>query len=307
MRPNLTVHWVNRCNALGGIVAVGILVLLLCKAWVDVDWYWDTWLYHLPFAGWLWGIIPEGSYVADGAIQHRFEGFALLAHWVMAGLWWLTGRVQATNLLSYASFVGLVVFLNRRYQLPLFAATIALQAIPLVHMHTTLSHVDLPGNVCLTVAFLLVVERWSAIACQQQTQDNNWQRDALMAVMVCVASNIKLAFLPLSLGLWVAYRWPRVSVKSFGWPLMGDVMVIAMACATVIKNTWVYGAPFHEVAMTLGPWVISTGESFGVSPTRPQRLAMAALGARSGAAFWGVVVGSAWGGRLYPAPRILAE
>lgn len=249
-------------NRPGSVLAIILMGLLLCKAWVDVDWYWDTWLYHLPFAGWLWGLIPEGSYVADGAIQDRFEGFALLAHWVMGALWWLTGQVQATNLLSVASLLALVVFLNRRYQLPLFAGMIGLLAIPLVQIHATLSHVDLPGNVCLTIAFLLVIERWSQPYASQAKPATTWQRDGLMAVMVCVASNIKLAFLPLSVGFWLAYRWPSLSGRSFGWHLLGDVIVIAIACATVLKNTWVYGEPFHAVAMAIGPWVISTGESF---------------------------------------------
>jgi hypothetical protein len=249
------------------VLGIGVMCLLSAKAWMDVDWYWDTWLYHLPFAARIWDIIPENQFVFDGGIQHRFEGFALLGQTLMGGLWRLFNRIQATNLLSLGSLFLLVGFLWQRFRIPFYLSLFALLAVPIIQIHATISHVDLPGNACLTICLLLTWQLWA-------DPDNaaNTSRSSLwlFSLALIMALNIKLAYVLLCIPLGLAYLLGRLSLQRmqkipYCWKkqCIFALLVALLACSTFIKNTLVYHNPFHGMLVKVGNWVVSEGEDFG--------------------------------------------
>lgn len=155
-------HVTRGCRLLNGgmgLLAVGVLGLLLIRAWSDVDTHWDTWGYHLPFAARLVGLVPPEQFVMSPYYDSRFEGYPHLVHLLQGVVWKLTGRIQATNLVSWASLGGFILYVRRVFRLPLAMVTFGLLSVPMVLIHSTISYSDLLANVGLAVAVLSML-RW---------------------------------------------------------------------------------------------------------------------------------------------------
>jgi hypothetical protein len=258
--------WVKACNLLWAVLTVIVVGLLVVKAWVDVDNGWDTWTYHIPFAGRFWGLIPEALYQFDATIQQRWEGFALLGEWLQGGLWALTGHIEASNFVSLLSLLAFVGVLARRFSVPLTVSLPALLAVPLIHFHATTSYVDLPAALWFSVGVLLLADM--LVRPEGQTR-----KSLLLAVLSgAVAANIKTLYAPLfcvCLLLWLAIvLWPRGGapqvqrIVSRRFLVVLLPMALGLILAVPIKNTVLWGNPLHGVLLKVGETVVSDGENF---------------------------------------------
>ncbi|MCH8209679.1 MAG: hypothetical protein IIA62_11605, partial [Nitrospinae bacterium] len=144
-----SVEWLLKGVSFILILSMGI------KALVDVDQSWDTWSYHLPFAARLWGLATPETYSFSSYWQPRFDGFGLLGEFLQGFFWFVTGRPESANLVSFLSLVIYIYFLRSFFKIPFYLSTIALLAIPIVQVHATSSYVDLPGSIAMSVLIMM--------------------------------------------------------------------------------------------------------------------------------------------------------
>lgn len=257
---------------LGAIVAVSLVV----AGWHDVSQGYDVWYYHLPFAARLVGIIDGSSYAFSADNVARFEGFPLLSELLQGVIWRVTGRVEATSLLSVGALLSLPVFLRRTFGVPAHLALIAFLGIPLVHIHATAGYIDLPANVCATLLLLLVHR---AVVVGEATP-----RLLVRAGLLAVATaNMKFQLVPVVgiaslvlaiIALHEVRSWPTLDAPRRA-QVRRRAIVIAIAVplvfATPIKNTIRHGNPVWPVELTVAGHVFPHVEK-AYSQT-PQHLA----------------------------------
>lgn len=239
------------CRGLG----LAVLVLMVCKAWIDYDTSWDSWWYHVPIAGRLWGITPADRYQMEQALEKYYEGMPHWAEWIQGFFWVITGRLQATNLLCCAGLILYVCFLHRRFSLPLTWVVISLLAIPLVQVHAVSTYIDLPANLAIS-ASLLIVWQWFAGA-----EVRRW-RDSLSLAALCVfAANCKyqaLAGTFIVMGavfFWVFLQWVRGQLCWRSHPLTPYYALLALFTLVGVLyvpfiNILEFGNPFHPFIIT---------------------------------------------------------
>ena len=242
------------------LTALILVSFVFLKAIIDVDRSYDTWVYHLPFAGRMWGITPVEMYEFENHEEARFAGFPILAEWFQGLFWFVFGHVQAANLVSFLSLVIYFCFLKVYFQVPLYLSAIALLAIPLVQTHATTCYVDLPGNLCIAVLILTTYLLY--------TQDNFTKRN-LWAIFISAAcaANIKPQLVPLVFVIlcFTLYRILLIYFKHYNkyarLKLQVFLPVIVLASlivfATPLKNTVVYGNPFYPVRIEIAGQVLN--------------------------------------------------
>ena len=195
------------------LIALILIVSIFLKSIIDVDKQWDTWVYHLPFAARIWGIVPAEMYTLETHEEYRFDGFPVLAEFLQGFCWFIFRHVQAANLVSFLSLVLFIYFLKVYCKVPLYLSAIALLAIPLVLTHATTCYVDLPGNI--GIAILIVM---SYLLYKQDNLPTT--RDLLVIFLAATsAANIKpqlqpLAFLILCFIviriIWLQFKTPKI-------------------------------------------------------------------------------------------------
>lgn len=256
-----------------GLAALGILALLSLRAAVSVDTSHDTWWYHLPFAARLSGLLSSDDFVFSDRLEARFAGFSLLFDWVQGLFWRLTGRAEAANFVALGTFVLYLAFLARRFRVPPHLALIALIAVPLIQIHVTAAHVDLPANLALTVAILILLPLWR--------RDEPVRRsDVALFVLGCgLAANGKLQLVPVAglvfaLGCIAVLRaWrgqgsgDRLGASKAPLLFLLLLASIPLVFFTPLKNTLMHGNPLFPMALQIGPLTLSGVEGRGVSQT----------------------------------------
>ncbi|MBE9167811.1 hypothetical protein IQ238_09865 [Pleurocapsales cyanobacterium LEGE 06147] len=236
-------------------LAVLILVIsIFLKGIIDVDTGWDTWVYHLPFAARIWRIVPPELYLFEDHEEFRFAGFPLLAQFLQGFFWFITGRLQAANLVGFFSLALYLFFLKLYFKVPLYLSAIALLAIPLVQIHATSCYVDLPANIGMSILVLMTYFLY-----KQKDFPTKW--DLLVIVLAAAgASNIKpqlqpLVFLILCfLGLRIAWLGWRQADAPKQWLLKAIPITLVASLiifATPIKNVVIYGNPFYPVRIEI--------------------------------------------------------
>jgi hypothetical protein len=91
-----------------GGVAILLLALLLSRAILTVDPYFDSFAYHLPFAARLAGLCPKSCYQMGAYLEAVYDGFPKLFHVFQGLAWRITGRAQVVDVLNLgaSSFSG---------------------------------------------------------------------------------------------------------------------------------------------------------------------------------------------------------
>jgi hypothetical protein len=236
-------------------VALTVGALVVARAVLRVDHSWDTWMYHLPFAGRMWGILPAADHVMPPYLEDRYQGVPLLGEWLQGLLWWVTGRPEAINVLGLASLLLYLWFLRRYLQVPGYLAFVGLAAIPLVQIHATTGYVDLPSNLAFSVVVLLTYLLY--------TREGTATRGnvALLLGAAALGANIKFQLVPLTPIVlafaaarlaWLARgRWAAALREAGGAARLGPALALALAVvfAVPIKNLVLHGNPVYPLQM----------------------------------------------------------
>ncbi|HEY9767521.1 MAG TPA: hypothetical protein V6C71_03320 [Coleofasciculaceae cyanobacterium] len=242
------------------IIAIIITISIFLKAIIDVDTNYDVGWYHLPFAARIWGIVPEKSFISENLIEHRFDGFPLLANFFQGLLWKITGRIQATNLVGYLSLIIYFLFLRSYFKVPLYLSVIAIFTIPAVLTHATTSFVDLPGNIGVAIVMMMTYSFFR--------QSKLPRKGELLIVFLgaATAANTKPQLQPLIfllywiLGIRVIWLYFKHSSAGQG-KLWLTIPLAAIASglifATPIKNVAFYGNPFYPIKIEVAGIVLN--------------------------------------------------
>jgi hypothetical protein len=236
-----------------GLAAGAVGLLLLARSLLRVDPSWDTWMYHLPFAARLWGIVPPELHVLPPYLEDRYRGVPLLGEWFQGALWWLTGRPETAVLPGVASLALFLWFLRSHLQVPWHLALLGLVAIPLVQIHASTAYVDLPANLAFSV---LVLMTWLLYTRPGYGTRRNV---LLMLLAAALAGNIKfqlVPLLPVPLGLalarllWLARGHLGAAVAEAGaaWRVtLGLALGAALVFAVPLKNLALHGNPLYPL------------------------------------------------------------
>lgn len=233
------------------LIASILIVSIFLKCIIDVDFTWDTWWYHLPWAARIWNIIPADSYKFDRLTEVRYQAFPIFAEFIQGFFWKIFHFIQAANLVCFFSFLIYLGFLKSYCKIPLYISLIAILAVPLVQAHITSCYVDLPANVCATILIMMTYLCF--------IQDNFLTRRNLLVIFLAAASaaNTKYQIIPivaLSLSLlffrfiWLSYNQaPRILPKRLLIILLPVVIASTLIFFVPLRNISLYGNPFYPV------------------------------------------------------------
>ncbi len=240
------------------LLAAGLFLVLALRAAVSIDLSPDAWWHRLPWAARLAGLMPADGYVWNDLWEQRFAGFPLLIEWLQGQLWRVTGRPEAANAVALASLVLFVLFLRVRFKVPMTLALLGLVAIPLVQVQATGTSADLPANLALTAALLMLRPLFSV-----RTPPST--NDVAMFFLACaLAAHAKLEMLPLVGVVFVlgflGLTWVRLRRGKEGshrtLRVLGAWIFAALAVGIVflipIKNLVLHGDPVYPMGLRAG-------------------------------------------------------
>ena len=257
-------------------IAIAVAISIFLKAIMDIDTNYDVGWYHLPFAARIWGIVPENAFIAEELIEHRYDGFPLLAHFFQGLLWKLTGRIQATNLVGYFSLIIYFLFLRSYFQVPLYLSVIAIFTIPAVLTHAATSLVDLPGNIGVSV-LMMMLYIWFRESRLPKAKE-------LLAAFLGAAAavNIKPQLQPLVFLLYLVvgtrliylyFKYTSAAQRKLWLTIPLAAIASLLIFATPIKNVALYGNPFYPIKIEIAGIVLNhklTPETYREG-NRPQK------------------------------------
>jgi len=238
------------------LIAIGLLVELSIRAFVDVDISADSWGYHLPFAARLVGIVDRDSYRFNSNMEVVYSGFPHLIEFIQGLFWKLSGRVQAANCVCLFSLVLFCFISSAVLKVRWQNVLLALITIPLVQIHATSDYVDLPVNLCVAT-LIIIVFKWFV---EVRKVTNLEFSLALLAAIL--AANGKFQMVPIAIVLFSVIFWARFGGGvGFRTVLVrpgrtAAILSIWAACVvligfTPVKNCIIHGNPFFPIKITL--------------------------------------------------------
>jgi hypothetical protein len=248
-------------------VSVVLLSSIFLISFFDANYGGDAFMYHIPFAARIWGIIPPERYAFEYYTEHRFLGFPLLSHVLQGFFWKIFQRPEATNLLCFSSLILLLVFLKNYLKIPFYLATVTLLAVPMVHMHAARSYIDLPGNVCVSI---LVLMTYLLYANRITVSPKN-----LLVIILSAAgaANSKHQFVPVVFFI-LCFVFAILFFKTIAnnenrkvifWNLLRLTICSFLASllifATSVKNILIHQNPFYPVKVEIAGIVLNHTEA----------------------------------------------
>ena len=252
----------SRTSSIATLFAVSTFLLIIIRATRTVDGYWDTLAYHWPFAARIAGLCDVSCFSMSLGSENRYAGFPKLWHAIQGALWNLTGTPGLADLLNIAMVTILCLYLNRRFSVPLAWSWLALIAIPAVQIQLTTSYIDLPLNVAITLALMVVLRMLV-----EPLGDHRF--DVVIAVLALgVAAGSKLQLVPVCLLIWavivaLAFARPSSVRLTRRWTTLA-VLGLAGALVMLPKlmlNAYEFGNPFYPIAIAFGPIVLPGPEA----------------------------------------------
>ncbi|ACB49878.1 unknown [Crocosphaera subtropica ATCC 51142] len=266
----------NHLLSMGSVVKITMVLTILSTlvltsifliSFFDANYGGDAFMYHIPFAARIWGIISPEQFTFEKNIEHRFLGFPLLANWLQGFFWNTFQRPEATNLLCYFSLLTFIAYLTFYIKIPFYLASLSLLAIPMVHMHAARSYIDLPGNVCISILILTTYFLYT------NKVKFNKQTAIIIFISSATAANMKFQLIPvvflilcfilpkIILPLWKAYRHDQDRLTKLSKTLFVCFLASFIIFLTPIKNTIIYANPFYPVKVEIAGIVLNHNEA----------------------------------------------
>jgi hypothetical protein len=250
------------------VAGIIFILLLLLKSILVVDWIGgDSWMYQLPFAARIWGLVTPPEYIFEHDYEIFYGKTTMLANFLQGFFWFIFGleNPQGANLLSFLSLVVFFLFLRSYFSIPLYLSTICILAVPLIHIAATAAYVDLPGNVCVAIAILMTYLLY--------IKDNFLTKKNIIIFVLAAggAANIKYLMVPpifiIFIFAWLRIIWlyfpqwqqETIPIKTRQISLF---LSLSFVCAIIIfatefKNLVFYGNPFYPLKVEIGGVVLN--------------------------------------------------
>lgn len=241
-------------------IFAGIIVsFLFLKSIVAVDWTGgDSWLYQIPFAARFWGLVSPEQYIFEAEREPFYNTSTMLPNILQGFFWYLLGinRPQGTNLLSFFSLIGYFIFIKYYLKIPYYLSVIAILAVPLIHIATTSSYVDLFTNVGFSIVLIITYLLFL------REDFINYKNVFMFILGGFIAGNSKYLLVPpLALVmafvfgriLWlIFYRFNPVNrVKNIAILLITTAGANVIMFLTSVKNIVLYQNPFYPLKVTI--------------------------------------------------------
>ncbi len=249
------------------VASILILFSIFLISFFDANYGGDAFMYHIPFAGRIWGIIPPEEYTFEYNTEHRFLGFPLLANFLQGFFWFIFQRPEATNLLCYVSLIVFISYLIFYLKIPFYLGSIALLAVPMVHMHAARSYIDLPGNVCVSIliltTYLLYIGKINL----------NLKNLLVIFLSAAAAANMKFQLIPvvfiilcftftkILINYWKNSPQGKAKITGLTKLLLVSFVASLVIFATPIKNIVLYQNPFYPVKVEIAGVVLNYNEA----------------------------------------------
>ncbi len=251
---------------LSGAAVVALLLVLGLRSVLRLDTWWDSWLYHIPFAARYGGLgIP---YTSRPEIEGVFQGFPPLPFVVHGLLWRVTGSLYAIGIRNCLAFLAYLYFCHRVLRARFVTVALVALTTPLVLIHLTTTYYDLFAAVFLAMAVsgcavALLFERW------QERRLLGW-----ILLGLVLASWSKFVLVP-----WVALVFVLLLVRygMLAGParrryLVGIAAAAVIAALPYLKNWVLYRNPFWPYPVPYFTHVFAHGSGWSWSDTRPHVL-----------------------------------
>lgn len=222
----------------------------------SIDVSWDAQAYHLPFVALRSGFIGHDQFLLDQRLQAYYDGFPPLFDYVRGAFWYLSGRVEAINLLNLAALLALIVYLAARFALPWPWTTIGLFAIPAVQTAAASAYTDIAANAFLLIVLMSICEAWID---RSRIFRPSWWAVLFFSAFMAANSKLQITFLtfvllasaviPIGLALRDA-RWSAGRIALSALLALIGLLVIGNK---LILNTIDFSNPVYPVAVQLGP------------------------------------------------------
>jgi hypothetical protein len=241
-------------HRLMGGVAILLLALLLSRAILTVDPYFDSFAYHLPFAARLAGLCPKSCYQMGAYLEAVYDGFPKLFHVFQGLAWRITGRAQVVDVLNLGALVLFCLFLQRSFRIPTAWTFCALLAVPLIQIHATSTYIDLPVNLAAAAAVL------SLTSLVRAPETFGWSKVIVLVACLVLAAGSKPQMLPLTGAVAVAFGLittislgfgrrlgPFISQRPGSWIAVACILALLAAGMSVklVDNAIAYGNPLY--------------------------------------------------------------
>lgn len=249
------------------ILSALVLTSIFLISFFDANYGGDAFMYHIPFAARIWGIISPEQFTFEKNIEHRLLGFPLLANWFQGLFWKVFQRPEATNLLCYFSLLTFIAYLKFYVKIPFYLASVSLLAIPMVHMHAARSYIDLPGNVFVSI---LILTTYFLYINKVQF---NLQTSFIIFISAAMAANMKFQLIPIVflilcfvllkivLQSWKAYANDQDRLIKLSKTLLVCCLASIIIFLTPIKNIVLYANPFYPVKVEIAGIVLNHNEA----------------------------------------------
>ncbi len=258
--PPILQRIININNTQALQIFAGIIVAFLgLKSIVAVDWpNGDSWMYQLPFAARFWGLISPQEYVFEVEREPFYNTTTMLPNILQGFFWWLFGlnRPQGANLVSFLSFISYLIFVKHYLKIPYYLSSLALLAVPLLHIAVTSAYVDLFTNIGFSITVILTYLLFIK-------EDFIKSKNIIIFIIGgFIAANSKYLLVPplfllilVAMGriLWlIIYRFNPVNkVKNIGKLLIFSFLSSLLIFATEVKNILVYQNPFYPLKISV--------------------------------------------------------
>jgi hypothetical protein len=229
-------------------LAVIVLGLMFARAVLCLSQSYDVWYYHMQFATRLARIVTPDVFIFYPEDAERFKGFPLLGEAIQGMLWRITGRAESANLLAFSSIPVLAWFLQRRFAVPWHISVLALLAIPIAHVHSVNSHVDLPGSAATAALVLIALQAFASV------EPLSIGMLALAALAGAFAVNTKAVVEPVVLVslvliglriLLLSRHLPEPLKRRYHRALVVLALLLPIIFATPLRNTILYRNPVY--------------------------------------------------------------
>ncbi|NES82024.1 MAG: hypothetical protein F6K10_11800 [Moorea sp. SIO2B7] len=249
------------------LLSSSVLISIFLVSFFDANYGGDAFMYHMPFAARIWGIITSEQYTFEFFTEHRFKGLPLLAHFLQGFFWVIFQRPEATNLVCFFSLIILLLFLRFYLQIPFYISTIALLAVPMVHMHAGRSYIDLVVNVCISILILMTYLLYTnklvfskknlLVIFLSAVGGANIKHQAIPVVFIILC----FIFQQLFVNYWQKEENNKTNLirlfKLFICCSLASVLIFA----TSVKNILIYKNPFYPVKVEIAGIVLNHTEA----------------------------------------------
>lgn len=239
-----------------------VLLLLFIKSIVAVDWRsGDTWIYQLPFAARIWGLVTKEEYILPYDREILYGHTTMLGNFLQGFFWYLFGvkNPQGANLVSFFSLIIFFIFLRSYLKIPIYLASLSILAVPLIHIAATACYVDLLGNIGVSIAIIMTYLLYV------KNDFLNRKNIIVFTLASATAANTKYLMVPpiliilfFALGriIWLYYpQWKQQTspnkLKQISWFLSLTLLISLVIFATESKNLILHGNPFYPMKIEI--------------------------------------------------------